>query len=117
MTLNGAHFVSRALETCGARNIFAALPVLAPRVSVEAVVRANPDLIITGRVAGAKPDMRAWQKWRWLKAVARENFVFVDSAALHRHTARMLLSLRALCEDIDKVRAKNMRHGGDDDGL
>ena len=104
MTLNGDHFITRALKRCGARNLFADLPIIAPRVSVEAVVQANPDIIITGRIDGQPPDMSMWKKWRSINAVAHNGFVFVDSDVMHRHTARMILGIRDLCEEIDRVR-------------
>jgi iron complex transport system substrate-binding protein len=46
MTLNGAHLVSSALRLCGGENIFAGLPQLAPTVSIEAVLKADPEAII-----------------------------------------------------------------------
>lgn len=100
MTLGGGHFISRVLEVCGARNLFAESAILAPRVSVEAVVRADPDIIIAGGAA----EFALWKKWRAMRAVARGGLVFVDSDVMHRHTARMLMGIGELCEDIDRVR-------------
>ncbi len=104
MTLNGEHFISRILEVCGARNLFADLDIIAPRVSVEAVIQANPDVIITGLVDGIRPDMSRWSKWPMVKAVAGENFLFVDSDVMHRHTLRMLEGIPGFCEDLDNFR-------------
>ena len=100
MTLNGEHMISRALEMCGARNIFAHLPIIAPRLSVEAVVEANPDIIIGGR----RMDMSMWNKWQSVNAVARGGFVRLESNVMHRNTARMILGLRNFCERIDEAR-------------
>lgn len=104
MTLNGEHIVSRALEYCGAKNLFSELPIIAPRVNIEAVIEANPDVIITGLVDGHQPDMSIWEKWTTIKAVANSHYVFVDSDAMHRHTLRMLNGLSAFCAQIDVVR-------------
>ncbi len=107
ITLNGDHYLSRVLELCGARNVFAGLPIIAPRVSVEAVLQANPDIIIAGGGGsgdGRRPDMSAWKKWRRLAATARGGFVFIDGSVMHRHTARMIMGIRGLCEQIDRVR-------------
>ncbi len=112
MTLNGEHLISRALELCGARNVFAHLPIIAPRLSIEAVIQANPDIIITGRGTaqggGLAPDMSMWKKWNSVNAVARDGFIFVDSAVMHRNTARMILGIRDLCEQIDRLRQATM---------
>ncbi len=104
MTLNGEHFISRILEVCGARNLFAQLDIIAPRVSVEAVIQANPDVIITGLVDGVKPDMARWRKWPMVKAVANDHFLYVDSDVMHRHTLRMLAGIPQFCEDLNAFR-------------
>lgn len=104
MTLNGEHFITRALEVCRAHNLFADLPILAPRVSMEAVIEANPDAIITGMVDGMKPDMSQWQQWNAVKAVRNDHYVFVDSDVMHRHTLRMLNGINGLCEQLQGVR-------------
>ncbi|MDD9875762.1 MAG: helical backbone metal receptor [Gammaproteobacteria bacterium] len=108
ITLGGRHFISRVLEVCGARNIFADSTILAPRVSIETVVRADPDIIISGRVHGRAPaDISMWEKWPTLRAVAGDGLVFVDSDVMHRHTARMIMGIGEVCEEIDRVRRGN----------
>lgn len=49
MTLSGGHMVSDVIRLCGGRNVFASLAPVAPTVSTEAVIAANPDVIMTGR--------------------------------------------------------------------
>ena len=104
ITLNGEHFISRILEVCGARNLFADLPIIAPRVSLEAVIEANPDVIITGLRDGVRPDMSFWRKWTMVKAVDQDRFVYVDSDVMHRHTLRMLLGVPEFCTQVDAAR-------------
>ena len=104
MTLNGAHYISRVLELCGARNVFAELPITAPRVSVEAVLDANPDIIIAGRGDGWETDMSKWKKWHGINAVKFDNFISVDGPVMHRPTARMIMGIREVCEGIDRTR-------------
>jgi len=107
-TLNGRHFISRVLEVCGARNIFAESPLLVPQVSIEAVVRADPDIIISGRVHGQAPgDMAMWEKWPTMRAVAGDGLVLVDPDVMHRHTARMIMGIGEVCREIDRVRRAN----------
>ncbi|MYH91967.1 MAG: cobalamin-binding protein [Gammaproteobacteria bacterium] len=104
ITLNGEHFISRILEVCGARNLFADLSIIAPRVSMEAVIEANPDVIITGLRDGMRPDMSFWRRWTMVKAVEQNRFVYVDSDVMHRHTLRMLLGIPGFCSQIDTTR-------------
>lgn len=108
MTLSGSHIVSRVLELCGAENIFTDLTIMAPQVSIEAVVQRNPDIIITGDSGGAVTDMSMWDRWQSIPAVANESFLTVDSNVMHRHTARMIMGITDLCEGIDKIRQASL---------
>ena len=47
MTLNGQHIFSDMLTLCGGRNVFAGEPLLVPTVSPEAVIAANPEVLLT----------------------------------------------------------------------
>ena len=105
MTLNGDHLISRVLDVCGAQHLFAELPIIAPRISIEAVVDANPDVIATGMVDQKKPDMSIWDKWETVSAVKNDHFVFVDSDVMHRHTLRMLRAVTGFCDQLNSIRA------------
>jgi iron complex transport system substrate-binding protein len=104
MTLNGDHFITRVLDLCGADNLFADLPIIAPRVSIESVIEANPDVIVTGMVDGLKPDMSLWDDWQTIKAVHNKSYIFVDSDVMHRHTLRMLEGISGFCQSLDAIR-------------
>lgn len=49
MTLNESHLVSSAIRLCGSEKIFGKLRQLAPTVSTEAVLQANPEVIFCRR--------------------------------------------------------------------
>jgi iron complex transport system substrate-binding protein len=95
MTVGGTHWISDALALCGARNIFADLRALSPVVSLEAVLRRAPALIVSGSDA---PDMRLqWQRFAALPAVKNQAFVRVDADRLHRLTPRLIAGVAELC--------------------
>jgi len=95
MTVGGTHWISDALALCGARNIFADLRTLSPVVSLEAVLRRAPALIVSGSDA---PDMRLqWQRFASLPAVKHQAFVRVDADRLHRLTPRLIEGVAELC--------------------
>jgi len=105
MTLNGSHMVSSALRLCGGENIFAGLPQLAPTVSVEAVLKANPEAIIAS--TGEQDDVfAAWRRFPGLKAVAGGNLISIDGELLNRSGPRILDGTEALCKQLDAVRRK-----------
>lgn len=95
MTVGGTHWISDALELCGARNVFSDLHVLSPVVSVETVLQRLPELIVSGTDA---PDMRRqWRRFANLPAVKRQAFVRVDADRLHRLTPRLIDGVAELC--------------------
>ncbi len=103
MTLNGEHLVSSGLRLCGGRNIFADLPQLAPTISTEAVLKADPDAIIAS--SGAKDDaFRQWRRFEGMRAVKRGNLYTVDGELMNRAAPRVLDGVEALCRVLEKAR-------------
>lgn len=103
-TLNDKHFVSNLLTSCGAANVFGTLPVVAPVVNVEAVLKANPQAII-----GAVPleDLRAqWGEWKDLDAARMGNLFSVNADLTHRSGPRAMDGAEILCDKIDEARRR-----------
>src|SRR5262249_36773107 len=71
-TINDSHIISRVMELCGARNVFAALPRLAGEVSVEQVLAIDPDVIVVGSEA-LDAGVANWSRYPWLAAVRDGN--------------------------------------------
>lgn len=105
MSIGGAHVISRALEICGARNAFGDLPFIAPQLSIESLIKVDPDIIVIPQIAAQPARVAYWKKWP-LRAAERDAFVAVDADAMNRPTARMILHLRDLCVQIDEVRER-----------
>lgn len=104
-TLGGHHLVTRAIEQCGGRNVFAALTVPAPQVSVEAVLAADPQVIVAGTARAAYPPwLDRWQQWPALAAVRRRALYAVDANLLHRPGPRFIDGIAELCDALAKAR-------------
>jgi iron complex transport system substrate-binding protein len=104
MTLNDAHLVSHAIRLCGGENIFGKLAQLAPAVGIEAVLQANPEVIITGSSEdGALSD---WRRFTRLTAAARNNLFSIESDWMTRNGPRILDGTEALCKQLDVARGK-----------
>lgn len=107
LTVNGEHIISDMMRMCGAENVFAGLKTLVPAISVEAVLKADPEAI-----GGASVDVDTsrtlgqWKKWPRLTAVARENLFVIHGDLISRHTPRMLDGAQAMCEHIDAARSR-----------
>ncbi|MET0962994.1 MAG: cobalamin-binding protein [Noviherbaspirillum sp.] len=106
-TLNGRQIVSDAIRLCGGVNVFADLPALAPTVSIEAVLQANPEVIIRGARPGEQaPGLAMWKPYPALLAAQRGNLYTVDADLMARAGPRMVDGAEALCARLDEARAK-----------
>ncbi|MCR4467752.1 cobalamin-binding protein [Burkholderia sp. SCN-KJ] len=110
-TLNGAHLFNDVVTLCGGRNVFAALKPLAPTVTDEAVLAANPEAIVTTSAGATRsdaplPSLARWRAWPALTAVARNNLFAIDGDLLTRPSPRIARGAAALCEDLDAARAR-----------
>ena len=104
-TVNGRHLISEVIRLCGGRNIFSHLPTLSPRVSIEAVLKADPDVIIaSGADANRPPWLQEWNHWPSLKAVKNRHIYFIPPDLIQRHTPRILQGARMMCQFIDNAR-------------
>ena len=110
ITLNDAHLVSAALKVCGARNVFGALPQLAPTVSIEAVLQADPDAIVT---SGNEQDdaLKSWRRFPKMKAVAHRNLLQVPGDTLTRPGPRIVEATATLCRQLDAARERLRQPG------
>lgn len=105
ITIGGQQIMSDAVTLCRGQNIFADLKPLAPRVSFEAVIAANPEAIVTSGMADQHPEMLdAWKKWPNLTATQRNNFFFVQSDLMNRSGPRILDGTKILCEALQTAR-------------
>ena len=107
MTVNDRHLITDALRICGARNVFGAQQQLAPTVTPEAVVAANPDVILAvAKSADAQKALDAWRKWPRLDAVRRDRLIAVDPDKLSRLTPRAIEGTATLCASLEKARQR-----------
>jgi iron complex transport system substrate-binding protein len=106
MTLSGRHALNEAIRVCGGRNVFEQLAPIAPQVSIEAVLAADPEVIVTAEPGGVTTGaLDAWRRFPALRAVRAGRLVTLDADRINRHTPRLLEELAILCERIDQARA------------
>ncbi|WP_132973800.1 cobalamin-binding protein [Thiogranum longum] len=109
MTVNGQHLISHWLSLCGAVNIFDDLADLAPAVDPEAVLKADPEVLIAGRHPGKSAGWEErWRQWKSLRAVQAGHLYTVPAELLERQTPRAVQAAQELCEHIDQARQGNV---------
>ncbi len=105
MTVGGAHLISRVIKLCGGVNVFAGLPLLTAKIGVEAVLQAQPQVI----VAAGPPDSRAlerWRRWPQLDAVREDHLFLIPHERIARHTPRVLNGAEQLCQALEEARGR-----------
>ncbi|MEP4484368.1 MAG: cobalamin-binding protein [Halioglobus sp.] len=104
-TLGGEHLMNQIISLCGGNNVFADAPGLAPVVSIESLLVANPTAIIA---SGAGPDrpswLDEWQKYPTLSAVHTQQIYYVDPDLIQRPTLRLIKGAEQVCLDLNKAR-------------
>ena len=106
-TIGGKHLITEGIRVCGGENVFAALALPAPGVSVEAVLAARPEAIVAGADRGIRPAwLDDWKRWTALPAVASGNLFTVDANHLHRAGPRFLDGVEELCAVLAQARAR-----------
>lgn len=107
MTVNRDHSISAVIRLCGGRNVFDELSTLAPTVNREAVLRADPQLIIGSGSDATRPQwLDDWRRWPQLQAVKAQALVDIPPDLMQRPTPRMLDGARRVCQAIDEVRQR-----------
>ena len=104
MTVNGQHIISEVIELCGGRNVFSQLSILAPNISTESVIAANPQVIIAGSNIGER--LFDWKRWQTMDAVRFDNLFHVEWDHINRHSPRILEAVEEVCIALNKARKK-----------
>jgi len=108
ITAGGNELINDIIRLCGGRNVFANIRRVAPKVSREAVLKRNPEVIIASGMDIERPEwLDDWLRWPSLKAVANKNLFFVPPDLLQRHTPRALLGAAQICDQLDQVRSNS----------
>ncbi len=105
MTVNREELISKAIELCGGVNVFGHLPRLVPRISREAVLAANPDVIVTAGQDGNIRWLEDWRQFPGLTAVTAGNLFLEPPDLLARPTLRIVEGARHLCQTLEQARA------------
>lgn len=103
-TVNGAHLISQALDLCGGENVFAGLSGLAPQVGIEAVLLADPALLLAPEIEGQPDPLAQWEEWPRLQAVSEDHRLLLPADAISRATPRFLDAVELACAMMDDLR-------------
>jgi iron complex transport system substrate-binding protein len=103
MTVNKTTVHNDLIRLAGGVNMTADEPITYPRISVEEVIRREPEVIIIssmergGRFEKAKKD---WMQWTSLPAVKNKRVCLIDSDLIDRPSPRIIDGLEAMARII-----------------
>ncbi|MEJ2174113.1 MAG: cobalamin-binding protein [bacterium] len=105
VTVNGEHLISRVIDLCGGTNVFARLPLLAPEIDREAVLAADPEVVIASGAGDLRPAwLDDWKDFPQLRAVRSGQLYAMPADLLQRHSPRILVGAERLCAILERVR-------------
>lgn len=87
ITVGGGSFQTELLEIAGARNVYGDDPRPSLPVSLEDIVRRNPDLILAGPTGAAR--IRSSAAWQAVPAVRAGHVVVIDTSLVGRPSVRL----------------------------
>ena len=86
-TMGRGSFMNELLEIAGATNVFGDIAAPSAQVSLEEVVKRNPDLFVVGPKTADR--LKANSAWNGTAAVRARRFAIVDSALVGRPGMRL----------------------------
>ena len=106
VTVGGQQIITDAIRLCSGDNVFGQMSKMAPTVSIEAVLEADPEAIVATGMGDARPEwLHDWDKWTRMTAVKRGNLFHINPDIMQRHTPRILEGAEKLCAHLDVARS------------
>ena len=87
IAIGGGSFLTELVEIAGGRNVYGDDPRPSLDVTIEDVVRRDPDVVLAGPESAAR--MRAAPAWRALRAVREGRVLIVDTTLVGRPGVRL----------------------------
>jgi iron complex transport system substrate-binding protein len=103
ITVGPGSFIHQLIEIAGGANVAAGAASPYPRLSIEAVLKEDPQLIIfpVGASEGIpQGEQELWRRWKTITAVKTDSFHHIASDLLNRPGPRIVLGLEKLAEII-----------------
>ena len=109
MTVNGQQIISRVIELCGGKNLYADAASRVVTVSIESLLGKNPDVIVSSRIVqGGSGIEKRWNRWNKINAVKNNHLFTIEGDLIVRPTPRVLDGAEILCQKFQTVRANKI---------
>lgn len=96
LTVNEHTVIGQCITLCGGSNIFGKLHQETPKISIETVLKEDPDIIVTS----VNKDF--WLRWKHLKAVKKGKVFYLAPDVIERTGPRLFVGIQKLSEFIQQ---------------
>lgn len=102
MTVGRGSYLTELIERAGGRNIFDDIAASSAPISLEAVARRDPDLILTTSATGT-PSFARRPEWQAVEAVRQHRYVVIAGSEFDHPGPRTPLAIRELSARLAEV--------------
>jgi len=99
ISIGTASFIHQMIEVAGGENILGRMTMPYPKVSLEEVIRKDPEVIIfpIGSTEGIpEAEQQGWRKWKGISAVAQNRLYQVKGEMVNRPGPRVVEGIEVL---------------------
>jgi len=104
-TITDRQFTGQIIKLCCGQNVFGELKELAPVISPEAVMVADPRVILTGNEQ-VKDVIALWSRWPTMQVIGKSGVMGVDARLTARASPRLMEGARQVCDALDQARSE-----------
>ncbi len=100
LSVGHGSFIHDVIEFAGGANVAAKASVPYPRLSMEVVLKEDPEIILfpAGQDGIPEAEQELWQRWKTISAVKHRRLYRVQSELLNRPGPRLIEGLKQLAE-------------------
>ncbi|MBV9575259.1 MAG: cobalamin-binding protein [Gammaproteobacteria bacterium] len=102
ITINKNSWINQVITLCGGQNVFANAATIAPEISWESVVVANPQVIISDMTTANWK--KSWLSWPEIRAVQHHFLFNIPPDLMERASPRLLNGASQLCQYLEMAR-------------
>lgn len=96
LATGGGSFLNELIDVAGGSNVYGALPEPSPRITVEDLLKRDPEIILVS--PDSRPRYLADPRWRGLRAVREGRVLAVDTMLVFRPGPRLGEAARSVAE-------------------
>lgn len=104
MTINHHSFIDEEINVCGGENVFRNTMGVAPIINIEAVIKANPQVILVSTPAGKMHGVHFWQNYTEIDAVRHHRIYAINPDLIERPIPRIIHGIKSICSLLDSVK-------------